>query len=57
MSKIKVGDNLNIKFAGMVYNVTLLGIEHKKQNSIERIVYKCIGEDGTIYPVTKDKIV
>jgi hypothetical protein len=56
MGKIKVGDNLNIKFAGMTYNVTLLSIEHKKQNSIERIIYKCIDEDGTIYPVTKDKI-
>ena len=56
-SKIKIGDKVRFNFAGSVYEGVLVEIKDVPWGSICHIWYMVKGEDGTTYPLKKEKLI
>jgi predicted lysophospholipase L1 biosynthesis ABC-type transport system permease subunit len=55
-SKIKVGDKVKFNFAGSEYEGRLVEIKDVPWGSISHTWYMLEGQDGTIYPLKKEKL-
>lgn len=56
-SKIKVGDKVKFDFAGSSYEGILVEVSDVPWGSITHTWYKVKGEDDTIYPLRKEKLI
>ena len=56
MSKLKKGDTVRFSFAGTIHIGIFEEIREVEYGTVKRTYYVCRTEEGTVYPVDKNKV-